>query len=856
MSREIAFIFLPIFVVAFLFCGSATAQSGISAGLSGVVTDASGAVVQGAKLILTFAGSGAERKQVSDPDGAFVFLRLSTGDYRLRVEAPGFAASQQAVSYQGAPIRLVIPLAATADSEVTVSATDYVEEPTAPAHVLITPDEIERMPSQSVSAPFSSLITMTTPGVSADSNGSFHPLGDHAEASFFVDGQPITDQQSRTFSTQVSLNTVQSVDVREGAPGADIGDKTSMAIFAQTRSGLDQRKPAGSVQLSRGTFATSNASANLGFGTVRFGSFTAVDAVNSARFLDTPEPMNLHANGNAENMFERVDYRVSDKTNMQLNASLSHSWFQTPNTFDQQSLGQNQRQTIVSFNVAPQMVHTFSNRAFNQTNVWLRQDKIRYRPSEDIYSDTPAYLEQARRLTNAGVRSAFTYVRGRHSVVAGGEFKHTFLAEEFATGLTDPTYNSPCLAQDGAPSADTSLRDPSQCAAAGLVPDSNYIPGLLPLDLTRGGTIYTFHGRTDIKQLALFGQDFIRFGDLQFKLGLRYDKYNGLVRTDGLQPRVGLTYGMSRLRTTFRGDYSRVFLTPYNENLIVASSNGPGSPSASLGAAGSHILSTATRNQFNIGFTTALKRVSVSGEYLWKFTYGAYDFDVLLNSPLTFPTQFHKSKIDGGLVRVTLLPTHGLGGFFTVSQTRSRLFGPQTGGVSFSAPYNAVVRPDHDEGLAMNFNLRYQFGRRGPWIDASYRYDGGLVSVATPDIATALQLTGDEQQQMGLHCGNTFATVSEPLRVCNGPISATRIRIPAQGTYDADRNPARVAVRNTVDLAIGEDNILSRDNQSLGIRVEVVNLNNTSALYNYLSTFSGTHFLTPRSITMALRYRF
>src|SRR6185369_10392208 len=129
--------------------------------------------------------SGAERKQVSDPDGAFVFLRLSTGDYRLRVEAPGFAASQQAVSYQGAPIRLVIPLAATADFEVTVSATDYVEEPTAPAHVLITPDEIERMPSQSVSAPFSSLITMTTPGVSADSNGSFHPLGDHAEASFF-----------------------------------------------------------------------------------------------------------------------------------------------------------------------------------------------------------------------------------------------------------------------------------------------------------------------------------------------------------------------------------------------------------------------------------------------------------------------------------------------------------------------------------------------------------------------------------------------------------------------------------------------------------------------------------------------
>ncbi|RZU43109.1 TonB-dependent receptor-like protein [Edaphobacter modestus] len=855
-ARKTTSVFLAFLVIAALLCASSAAQNGVSAGLSGVVVDISGAAVPGAKLVLTYVRSGAERRQVSGPEGEFVFLRLSTGDYRLQVESAGFAASQKAISYQGAEIRLIVPLTAAASSEVTVSGTDYVEETTTPAHVLITPDEIDRMPSQSVSSPFSSLITMTAPGVSADSNGSFHPLGDHAESSFSVDGQPITDQLSRTFSTQPSLNTLQSVEIREGAPGADVGDKTSMVIVAQTRSGLDQRRPAGSIHLGRGTFATSNVSANLGFGSERFGSFSAVDAVNSARFLDTPETINLHANGNAENIFERLDYRLTDKTSLQLNASLSHSWFQTPNTFDQQALSQNQRQTIISFNIAPQVIHTFNSRAFGRTNLWLRQDKIRYRPSDNIFSDTPAYLEQARRLTNAGIRPEFTYVHRRHNVNVGGEFKHTFLAEQFATGLTSPTYNSPCLDQEGAPSANTSVRDPSQCSTIGLAPNSAYLPGLLSLDLTRGGTIYSFRGKTDIKQFALFGQDFIRYGDFQFKLGLRYDKYNGLVGTHGLQPRVGLTYSMPRLHTTLRGDYSRVFLTPYNENLIVASSNGPGSPSASLGAADSHILSTANRNQFNVGFTTALKRISFSGEYLWKFTYGAYDFDVLLNSPLTFPTQFQKSKIDGGLVRITLLPSHGLGGFFTVSHTRSRLFGPQTGGVSFSAPYSDVVRPDHDQGLSMNLNLRYQFGKRGPWIDASYRYDGGLVSVATPDIATALRLTGDEQQQMGLYCGNTFATVSAPLRSCDGPIRATRIRIPAPGTYDADRNPARVAVRNTVDLAVGEDNLISHENQSIGIRVEVVNLNNTSALYNYLSTFSGTHFLTPRAVTAGIRYTF
>jgi hypothetical protein len=40
-------------------------------------------------------------------------------------------------------------------------------------------------------------------GISADSNGLFHGLGDHASNSFSLDGQPITDQQSKVFSNQI-----------------------------------------------------------------------------------------------------------------------------------------------------------------------------------------------------------------------------------------------------------------------------------------------------------------------------------------------------------------------------------------------------------------------------------------------------------------------------------------------------------------------------------------------------------------------------------------------------------------------------------------------------------------------------
>ena len=247
-------------------------QSGTLTAISGVLTDSTGAAVPRATVTATFISTHAVRTTQTGDDGSFSFLQLGSGEYDLSTAAPGFAPLEELVSYVGIPVRLSLHLAPEGNrSEVTVTAKSEGLDPTAPARVNVTLEEISRIPSQSVSSPLSSLITNTTPGVSADSNGSFHPLGDHAEASFVIDGQPITDQQSRTFSSQISLNALQSLEVREGAPQADVGDKTSMVIIGQTRSGLDRRRPSGELSLSRGGFSTSQASAHLGYGTERFG---------------------------------------------------------------------------------------------------------------------------------------------------------------------------------------------------------------------------------------------------------------------------------------------------------------------------------------------------------------------------------------------------------------------------------------------------------------------------------------------------------------------------------------------------------------------------------------------------------
>ena len=80
-----------------------------------------------------------------------------------------------------------------------------------------------------------------------------------------------------------------------------------------------------------------------------FGNFLALDGVDSHRFLDAPEVRPLHPRGNAENIFDRFDWRSSDTTSFHFNVSAAHAWFQVPNTYDQQAAGQDQRQHIDKF---------------------------------------------------------------------------------------------------------------------------------------------------------------------------------------------------------------------------------------------------------------------------------------------------------------------------------------------------------------------------------------------------------------------------------------------------------------------------------------------------------------------------
>jgi len=85
-------------VVFFLVTASSVllwSQTGATAQISGLVADASGAVVPNAKVTATQVSTGQIRTTVSGPDGNYVLPNLSVGSYKLAVEAAGFTTYVQ-----------------------------------------------------------------------------------------------------------------------------------------------------------------------------------------------------------------------------------------------------------------------------------------------------------------------------------------------------------------------------------------------------------------------------------------------------------------------------------------------------------------------------------------------------------------------------------------------------------------------------------------------------------------------------------------------------------------------------------------------------------------------------------------
>src|SRR5947199_8679829 len=291
--RKLAFLVLSF---SFLFCAMpCRAQLGNAGSIEGVVKDASGGVIPGAKVEISYSVSGYQRETTTGSDGSFRFTNVPFNTYHLVVTTSGFAPYTQDVDVRSSvPTGIQIALKlGTAATSITVEANggDLLEKDPS-FHTDVDTGLTDRMPLERQSSSVSSLVTLATPGVVADSNGLFHGLGDHAENSFSVDGQPITDQQSKVFSNQIPLDSIQSLEAVVGGPPADSDALTSPVLKLSNHLVRGSANPKGTVYSSYGSFGSVSGGFRLAFGGQKWGNFIAASGLNSSRFLDPPQ---LHA---------------------------------------------------------------------------------------------------------------------------------------------------------------------------------------------------------------------------------------------------------------------------------------------------------------------------------------------------------------------------------------------------------------------------------------------------------------------------------------------------------------------------------------------------------------------------------
>src|SRR5947209_4909770 len=144
--RAFAVLLAMMLVVATLAFGQTTISTG---SIVGTVTDASGAVVSGAKVAILQQGTARTVTTTTNSAGAYNSGALAPGQYSVRVEAPNFKTVETPVTVQVNTTSTVNPKLAVGESTQVVEVQGGevgVNTEQATVQGVLTTEQIENLP--------------------------------------------------------------------------------------------------------------------------------------------------------------------------------------------------------------------------------------------------------------------------------------------------------------------------------------------------------------------------------------------------------------------------------------------------------------------------------------------------------------------------------------------------------------------------------------------------------------------------------------------------------------------------------------------------------------------------------------
>jgi len=510
---------------------------------------------------------------------------------------------------------------------------------------------------------------------------------------------------------------------------------------------------------------------------------------------------NRHNHGQTGRLHTRFDWILGGADTLRFSISGGDTRREVVNLASQQERGQDQRAVTSDVNLSLGWSHLFSPAQSLDTALFFRGSRAELKPSEELtpgfgaagHPDFPTWARQDRSLDNLGVQVALTQQWGGGNLMKAGLQRIEYpLHERFSFAITDPGL----------------VTDPAD-------PLFRYTPA-------GGGNIFRFDGSLRPVLTSAFVQNDLHFGTFFLALGLRHDTYTVAEIADSqLQPRLGLSYRVEATGTVLRASYDRLMVLRENENLALSMSQqawdlGPyaGTPRQPL--------RPEHQDSFSYGVEQQLGKAGrVMVEYWEKQSRNAGDNAQFLNTGVLFPVGADRGIFRGMNLRAELVPVQGWSGYLSLGRTRAIFQAPLVGGLQLEAPEYAPGQRfliDHDQKLSAQLGIVFE--RDGLTAQLQGRYDSGLVA-------------------------------SNPALVAGNPdyaFGAAYVRLDSEGTW-------RIKPRTTWDLSVSRAWKLGGARQvSLG--ADLLNATNEQGLYNFLSTFGGTHVIPPRTLAVHLKWKF
>jgi hypothetical protein len=238
---------MAVLLCLFLACAG-SAQTIVTGGISGTVTDPTGAIVPDATLTLTSATTGDTFSTTSTSTGGYSFSLLKPGEYTLFVKKDGFKTSSRKVTVllgQNSTINIAMELgASTTTIEVTGEGALLQTEN---ANIATT---FDTRTVQSIPNPGNDItyVAQTAPGVSMNTSsspgyGNFSAFGLPGTSNLFtINGNDYNDpflnlNNSGASNLLLGANDVQEVAVVSNGYTGQYGRQAGAQIDYSTRSG-------------------------------------------------------------------------------------------------------------------------------------------------------------------------------------------------------------------------------------------------------------------------------------------------------------------------------------------------------------------------------------------------------------------------------------------------------------------------------------------------------------------------------------------------------------------------------------------------------------------------------------------